>query len=200
MAAIFSGVSGQRAQMNLADKAIASDKYTNTFGNAAQKMPMDEAAQLVKGDYIVIPEVKDWDGRINVRTTEYTDRNGDKQTIETPFIICTVEHPGDGKEDEARADRQINFFPSIFDRLCFVVKDEAGIKVRTNNPIPMRGSAVDLYKSFKYEEAGVQKGMEALAGKKIHVADAEQKDVFRFGSQTETRKQSVYELNVVEKK
>lgn len=197
MAAIFSGVSGQRAQMNLADKAIASDKYTNTFGNASQKMPMDEAAQLVKGDYIVIPEVKDWNGRINVRTTEYTDRNGDKQTIETPFIICTVEHPENKDENiEARPDREINFFPSIFDRLCFEVHDENGVKVRTSSPLPMAGSAVDLYKSFKYEEAGVQKGMEALAGKKIYVADATQHDVFRFGSTTEIRKQSVYVLEV----
>lgn len=199
MAAIFSGVSGQRAQMNLNDKAILDQNgYTNNFGHASQKMPMDEGATLVKGDYIVIPEVKDWDGRINVRTTDYTDRNGNKQVIETPFIICTVEHP-EAEGIEARPDREINFFPSIFDRLCFEVHDEAGVKVRTNNPIPMRGSAVDLYKSFKYEEDGVQKGMEALAGKKIYVADAEQHDVFRFGSQTETRKQSVYELNVVEK-
>lgn len=118
------------------------------------------------------------------------DANGDDVFGE--FIVVDVEHPG-------KATRAINFFPSSLTKNIWPSKKNADgeVELVEGGPLNPKGTAVDLYKSFQGKtgangETDMQLGVEALLGKKIHIAHKEQIEVqvFRNGKRVNALKKT----------
>lgn len=113
-----------------------------------------ENTSLAKGDVLIIPT--DFTGK--VKTMKIGDNKAE-------YIFCQLE----GSENVKQ------FFPSVLTKRADVY-DEDGEP--TGQSVHATGSAVDLFQ--KYGE--IQKGMEALKGKKIRVSDMMNVRTLRYGT------------------
>lgn len=110
-------------------------------------------------------------------------KDADGNPIFGEFIILNVQHPG-------KADRAINFYPSSFTKNIWPAKKSSDGTVELdapNGPLTPKGTAVDLYLSFKGKsengKTDVQLGVEALLGKSVKISQKQeiQTQVYRNG-------------------
>lgn len=113
-----------------------------------------EATGLEKGDVLIIPN--DFAGK--VMTTKIGDNKAE-------YIFCQLEG----------TDQVKQLFPSTFTK-SRVIYDEDGMPTRQR--VFTTGSAAELFRSA----GSVQKGMEALKGKKIVVSDMMNIRTLRYGT------------------
>lgn len=130
------------------------DTTANEFTGAIRPI---EATGLEKGDVLIIPD--DFTGK--VKTTKIGDNKAE-------YILCQVEG----------TDQVKQFFPSTFTK-SRVIYDEDGTS--TGQRVFTTGSAAEL---FRNNAGSVQKGMEALKGKKIAVTDMMNVRTLRYGTTT----------------
>ena len=163
----------ERESENLKDGKV---KEVNYF---VKQMPtgFDSDSVLDLGDVIEFPTVMP-----KVYQREFA-KDADGNPIFGEFIVLNVKHSG-------KADRAVNFYPSSFTKNIWPAKKTADGTVELdapNGPLTPKGTAVDLYLSFKGKsdngKTDVQLGVEALLGKSVKISQKQeiQTQVFRNG-------------------
>lgn len=163
----------EREQENLKDGKVKE------VGGFVKQMPtgFDSDSVLDVDDVLVFPAVMP-----KVYQREFA-KDADGNSIFGEFIVLNVTHPG-------KADRAVNFYPSSFTKNIWPAKKAADGTVELdapNGPLTPKGTAVDLYLSFKGKsengKTDVQLGVEALLGKSVKISQKQeiQTQVFRNG-------------------
>lgn len=163
----------EREQENLKDGKVKE------VGGFEKQMPtgFDSDSVLDVDDVIEFPTVFP-----KVYQREFA-KDPEGKPIVGEFIVLNVKHVG-------KADRAINFYPSSFTKNVWPSKKNEAGEVELdapNGPLVPKGTAVDLYLSFKGKsengKTDVQLGVEALLGKSVKVSQKQeiQTQVFRNG-------------------
>lgn len=163
----------EREQENLKDGKVKE------VGGFVKQMPtgFDSDGILDVGDVIEFPATMP-----KVYQREFA-KDADGNSIFGEFIVLNVKHAG-------KVDRAVNFYPSSFTKNIWPAKKTADGTVELdapNGPLTPKGTAVELYLSFKGKsengKTDVQLGVEALLGKSVKISQKQeiQTQVFRNG-------------------
>lgn len=163
----------ERENENLKDGKV---KEVSGF---VKQMPtgFDSDSVLDVDDVLVFPAVMP-----KVYQREFA-KDADGNSIFGEFIVLNVKHAG-------KADRAVNFYPSSFTKNIWPAKkaEDGTVELDApNGPLTPKGTAVDLYLSFKGKsengKTDVQLGVEALLGKSVKISQKQeiQTQVFRNG-------------------
>lgn len=161
------------------EQEILKDGKVKEVGGFVKQMPtgFDSDNVLDVDDVIEFPTVMP-----KVYQREFA-KDADGNSIFGEFIILNVKHAG-------KDDRAINFYPSSFTKNVWPSKKNESGEVELdapNGPLMPKGTAVDLYLSFKgkseNDKTDVQLGVEALLGKSVKVSQKQeiQTQVYRNG-------------------